>query len=164
MAVSVSIRASFSPCWTGPAAGPGRALPAALMPAVFSPAARYRVSPTTTTTRGGAENHSHGREARQCMETWRRGFAGGSTFCRPVRPTCFFWSVFVYKTMAPSCGAGENYTTQNEVGWLSWCTCLFILCHSSIYINMIIVLHIDAHMHPYPDINLFWLAYSQPLL
>ena len=161
MAVSVSIRASFSPCWTGPAAGPGRALPAALMPAVFLPAARYRVSPTTTTTRGGAENHR--REARQCMETWRRGFARGSTFWRPVRPTCFFGSVFVFKTLAPSCGAGENYTTQNELGIYSWFSWLFILCHISIYISyfanltwssffwLVLHIHVHAHMHPYPN-------------
>lgn len=94
MAVSVSIRASLSPCWTEP----GRALPAALMPAVFSPAARYSQSTSScsTTTRGGATSHGHRGEARQCMETRRRGFCGRKCVCRPVRPTCFSPFVFVF--------------------------------------------------------------------
>lgn len=43
------------------------------------------------------------------METRRRGFTGGSTLCRPVRPhVCFS----VFKSLCPSCGAGLKQRIQ----------------------------------------------------
>lgn len=59
MAVRVSMRASFSPCWTGPAAGPGRALPGALMLCLYSRLAIQTAQPAEL-RRGQADNHSHG--------------------------------------------------------------------------------------------------------
>lgn len=105
MAVRVSIRASFSPCWTGPAAEPGRALPAALMLCLYSQLAIQTAQPAQL-RREQAENQTRrGKRA----NAWKRG--GGVSREEVHSVVRFSPRVFVFRPLTPSPGAGDNDNT-----------------------------------------------------
>lgn len=106
MAVRVSMRASFSPCWTGPAAEPGRALPAALMLCSNSQLAIQTDQPAQLRREQAKKQTRRGKRA----NAWKRG---GGVFREEVHSVVRFSPrVFVFKPVAPPRGAGNNDNTR----------------------------------------------------